>query len=139
MMTKLLHNLSNYCHGAMLSLLLTIVTGLVIYIVHCKHPPWAIPCHPLVLRWCGWRLAGRPWCRGPCCSAPGPPHPSCCSCPAPASAPAPAPAPACYHQRGENSCTGHFAAGVAGDHPGLITALTAGCLAGSLVTPPWRG
>ena len=74
-----------------------------IYIVHCKHPPWAIPCHPLVLRWCGWRLAGRPWCRGPCCSAPGPPHPSCCSCPAPA------PAPACYHQRGENSCTGHFA------------------------------
>ena len=53
-------------------------------IVHCKHPPWAIPCHPLVLRWCGWRLAGRPWCRGPCCSAPGPPHPSCCSCPAPA-------------------------------------------------------
>ena len=89
MMTKSLHNLSNFCHGAMLSLLLTIITGLMIYIVHCKHPPWAIPCHPLVLRWCGWRLAGRPWCRGPCCSAPGPPHPSCCSCPAPAPAPAP--------------------------------------------------
>ena len=89
MKTKLLHNLSNYCHGAMLSLLLTIITGLVIHAVNCKHPPWAIPCHPLVLRWCGWRLAGRPWCRGPCCSAPGPPHPSCCSCPAPAPAPAP--------------------------------------------------
>ena len=55
-----------------------------ICIVHCKHPPWAIPCHPLVLRWCGWRLAGRPWCRGPCCSAPGPPHPSCSCCRAPA-------------------------------------------------------
>ena len=106
MKTKLLHNLSNRIAKApfsvcylKLSVLLTIITGLVIYIVHCKHPPWAIPCHRLL--GCGWRLAGRPWCRGPCCSAPGSPHPapatsfSCCS--------------SCYHQRGENSCTGHFA------------------------------
>ena len=62
-------------------MLLTIITGLVIYIVHCKHPPWAIPCHRLL--GCGWRLAGRPWCRGPGCSAPGSPHPApATSCPA---------------------------------------------------------